>query len=190
MIETGLNSPLASSCGRLFDAVAAALTYCRDRQAYEGEAAMRLEAMLDADALASVTEETAYPFTIGNLTPKALPYIEPLAMWKALLADLAVETPPAIMAARFHKGLAQAVVAMVETLAARNAAGAPLFDTVALSGGCFQNRILFELVASGIEFVRGFPSSPIARSPLTTAASRSDKRSSQLPASRGEKSRA
>ncbi len=44
MIARGVNAPLASSCGRLFDAVAAAAGLCRDRARYEGEAAMMLEA--------------------------------------------------------------------------------------------------------------------------------------------------
>ena len=150
MIELGINSPLSSSCGRLFDAVAAALDIARDRQAYEGEAAMRLEAVVDQATLASVSEvEAAYPFTIGDLG--GLPYIEPLPMWKALLADLMVKAPAPAMAARFHKGLAQAIVAMVEKLARSHRANAPVFDTVALSGGCFQNRILFETVAAGLK---------------------------------------
>ena len=46
MIRDGVNSPLASSCGRLFDAMAAALGICRDRQGHEGEAASRLEALV------------------------------------------------------------------------------------------------------------------------------------------------
>ena len=111
---------------------------------------MRLEAISDDDAPASVTQETAYPFTIGNLG-EGLLYIEPLPMWEALLADLMVKAPAPVMAARFHKGLAQAVVAMVEKLARPHGANAPVFDTVALSGGCFQNRILFETVAAGLE---------------------------------------
>lgn len=53
MIAGAVNAPRASSCGRLFDAVAAALDLCRERQAYEGEAAMRLEAIVDPDALAA-----------------------------------------------------------------------------------------------------------------------------------------
>jgi hydrogenase maturation protein HypF len=151
MIEGGVNSPLASSCGRLFDAVAAVLNLCRDRQAYEGEAAMRLEAMTDEAALAQEGEGAAYPLAIANLSGTGLPYIEPLPMWRAILGDLTLETPPPLMAARFHKGLAKAVIAMVIRLAQQDGAEGALFDTVALTGGCFQNRILFELVAAGLE---------------------------------------
>jgi hydrogenase maturation protein HypF len=81
----------------------------------------------------------------------ALPYVEPLAMWRAVLGDLVLGTPAPLMAARFHKGLANIVVAMARKLAARNAAGGARFGTIALSGGCFQNRILFEEVVRGLE---------------------------------------
>ncbi len=50
------------------------------------------------------------------------------------------------MVARFDKGLARAVGAMARELAHRDDYNGPRFDTVALSGGCFQNRILFEEV--------------------------------------------
>ena len=55
------------------------------------------------------------------------------------------------MAARFHKGLARAIVAMATKLARRDGDSGPRFDTVALSGGCFQNRILFEEVVRRLE---------------------------------------
>src|SRR5271165_2453021 len=105
MIRSGVNSPNASSCGRLFDAVAAALNLCRERQAYEGEAAARLEAIVDLDAMSRDDEESAYPFAIPNLRDTCLLHIEPLAMWRALLGDLVLKTPAPLMAARFHKGL-------------------------------------------------------------------------------------
>ena len=154
MLRGELNSPKASSCGRLFDALAAALGISRDRQAYEGEAACRLEAIVDAATLEDEDDSLAYPFSIPNLRPTGLPYVEPLAMWQAMLGDLILKTPAPVMAARFHKGLAKVVAAMAVKLAARGEAGAR-FDTVALSGGCFQNRILFEQVVQRLE-LEGF----------------------------------
>jgi hydrogenase maturation protein HypF len=151
MIRSGINAPKASSCGRLFDAVAAALNICRERQAYEGEAAARLEAMVDRDALHLEDEALSYPFTIRNIGGSQLPCIEPLAMWWALLGDLVGKTPVPVIATRFHKGLARGVAAMATKLARRNDDSAPRFDTVALSGGCFQNRILFEEVARRLQ---------------------------------------
>ena len=129
MLASKLNSPLASSCGRLFDAVAAALDIAFERQAYEGEAATRLEAIVDPE------ERGAYPFALG----------EPLSMWLALLADLADGVPAGAIAARFHRGLANAITTIATALARDHA-----LDTVALTGGCFQNRILLEQCAHGL----------------------------------------
>ncbi len=132
MIDRGINAPLASSCGRLFDAVAAALGICRDRALYEGQPAVELETMVDPDELG------AYPFDCKHTG--ALMVIDPTPMWRALLADR--ETPP-VKAARFHTGLAVAVVDVVGRL--RRTAD---FDTVALTGGVFQNKRLLEQVVS------------------------------------------
>jgi hydrogenase maturation protein HypF len=148
MIAGGLNSPRASSCGRLFDAVAAALDICRDAQAYEGEAASRLEAIVCPRTLRDEDDALAYPFSIPNLPGSNLPYVEPLAMWRALLGDLLLATPPPVISARFHKGLAKAIVAMAIKLRRRVESGDVPLDTIALSGGCFQNAVLLEGVAS------------------------------------------
>jgi hydrogenase maturation protein HypF len=72
-------------------------------------------------------------------------------MWNAILGDLILKTPAPIMAARFHKGLAKAIAAMTRKLARRDDPDGPRFGTVALSGGCFQNRILFEEVVRRLE---------------------------------------
>jgi hydrogenase maturation protein HypF len=148
MIKQGINSPAASSCGRLFDAVTAAIGICRDEIFHEGEAAMRLEALVDAESLAAVDEDLAYPFGIPKLKDSGLPYIEPLAMWQALLGDLYENTPAAVIAARFHKGLARAIV----TLAGKAVLDGEtrLTRRVVLSGGVMQNRWLAE------ELVRRF----------------------------------
>lgn len=152
MIKNGINAPLASSCGRLFDAVAAALNICRERQGYEGEAAARLEAIVDEDTLRNEDDTLGYPMSIPNLRGSGLPYIEPLAMWNAVLGDLILKTPAPVMAARFHKGLARSIVAMTRRLASgEDETGPRRFATVALSGGCFQNRILFEEVSRRLE---------------------------------------
>ena len=141
-MRNGINTPMATFCGRLFDAVAAALGLCRDRHGYEGQAAAQLEAIVDRDA----DDALAYPFSVRDA---GLPFVEPLAMWQAILGDLMLKTPAPIMAARFHKGLAEVVVAMPIKLARRD--DEPRFDTVALSGGCFQNRVLFEETVCRLE---------------------------------------
>src|SRR5262249_23053135 len=132
MVKSRISAPLASSCGRLFDAVAAALNLCRERQAYEGEAAARLEALVDEETWRYESDALEHPLTTPNLRGSGLPYVEPLAMWNAILGDLILRTPAAIMSARFHKGLAKAVVAMTKKLARQHDMSTPRFTTVAL----------------------------------------------------------
>ena len=151
MSRNGINAPKASSCGRLFDAVAAALNICREGQAYEGEAAARLEAIVDRDAMLGDDAEFAYPFAIAEAPDVGLPTIEPAPMWRALLGDLIVGAPPSRIAARFHEGLAKTIVAMARKLARSEDERGPRFDTIALSGGCLQNRVLFEGVVRGLK---------------------------------------
>jgi len=151
MMRSGVNSPMASSCGRLFDAVAAALDICPDRQAYEGETGARLEAIVDESELRNGDEAHCYSFSLSLRSPAGPQYLEPATMWRALLDDLMTRAPPPIIAARFHKGLAAAIVAMTKQLAQKDSVRARLFDTVALSGGCFQNQILFAEVLRRLE---------------------------------------
>ncbi len=143
MIKRNVNSPLASSCGRLFDAVAAAIGICREKAFYEGQGAVELEAMVDWQTLREEDETLAYPFAIPRLKESNLPYIEPYAMWQALLGDLILQTPAPIMSARFHKGLAKIIVEMIVKLSRYET---DEVKTVALSGGVWQNKVLFEEV--------------------------------------------
>jgi hydrogenase maturation protein HypF len=128
MIDRGVNTPLVSSCGRLFDAVAAALGICRDQARYEGQPAIELETVADPE------ERGAYPFGCEQMG--GLMVIDPAPMWRALLAD---QVNPAVKAARFHNGLAIAIVDVIGRLRRTSD-----FDTVALTGGVFQNKRLLE----------------------------------------------
>lgn len=146
MLANPTLAPRASSVGRLFDAVAAAIGICREQVAYEGEAAMRLESLVTAQDL-DEGAELDYPFAIPRLDKgKGLPYVEPLGMWQALLGDLILATPAPRIAARFHRGLAAVIVRMAQQEAERQE-----LTTVALGGGVFQNKVLTELVLRGLE---------------------------------------
>jgi hydrogenase maturation protein HypF len=126
----GINAPLSSSCGRLFDAVAAALGLAPARLSFEGEAAMALE------ALASHSGDTgAYPFELDSDTRPWI--IDPAPMWQALMADLREGAPTALIAARFHHGLAEVYCHAALRVAHDNDAKA-----IALGGGVFQNGLL------------------------------------------------
>jgi hydrogenase maturation protein HypF len=141
MLETGLNVPLASSCGRLFDAVAATLGLCADQAIFEGQGAMELEAL--AESWRPSAADSPYEFAITEEPAGDLLYLDSLPMWNGLLEDLAGQTTAARMAGRFHYGLAKGICEMVARVRATVTTEFPL-DTVALSGGCFQNKILLE----------------------------------------------
>ncbi len=144
MIARGLNCPATSSCGRLFDAVAAAVGICGDRVGYEAQAAIELEASIDAATWAA--KDDGYPFAVGEAG--GFPVLDPTPLWPALLDDLARGRSRAEIAARFHRGLAAAVVSLTVALAQR--LERPNRVPVALSGGVFQNRYLFEAVSDGL----------------------------------------
>jgi hydrogenase maturation protein HypF len=137
MITRGVNAPLTSSCGRLFDAVAGAAGLCRERARYEGQAPIEFE------ALAAPEAEDAYRFDL--VANGGMLMIEPRPMWAALLDDIAEETPLPILSARFHTGLANAIDSTVVSIREHYSAAAAV-DQIALSGGVFQNRTLLELV--------------------------------------------
>jgi len=145
MLKQKVNSPLASSCGRLFDAAAAAVGICRENASYEGQGAIEFEAVVDEETLHDEDELLAYPFSIPRLRGSNLPYIEPLGMWQALLGDLILKTPRGVISARFHKGLAKVIVEMIKKLS-KYESGDEEVKTIALSGGVWQNKVLFEQV--------------------------------------------
>jgi hydrogenase maturation protein HypF len=129
MMEQKVNSPLTSSCGRLFDAVAA-LNGIRQQVNYEAQAAIELEM-----AIASSADETGYPL---ELVPDADNWIictRPL--FKALIDDLGRNVPVAAISRRFHNGLVEGFVQLATLLRKKTA-----LNRVCLSGGTFHNIYL------------------------------------------------
>ncbi|CAM5414006.1 carbamoyltransferase HypF [Frigidibacter albus] len=133
----GINAPLSSSAGRLFDAVAAVLGICPEAQSYEGEAAMRLEALAGRAA----PDEAAF----GYLLRAEGGGYDPAPIWHDIRHDLADGQPPETIALRFHAGLAAAFARKARALVERGEARA-----VALSGGCFQNALLLDLTLQAL----------------------------------------
>ncbi|MBD2561957.1 MULTISPECIES: carbamoyltransferase HypF [Nostoc] len=144
LIEKGINSPPASSVGRLFDAVAAAIGIYRDECSYEGQAAIAMEAIVDVSSLNNDKETLIYPFNFSF--SDRIYYIDPRPMWQALVNDLQQQIPQPVIAAKFHQGLANAIVEMVKHLSQEN-----LISQVALTGGVFQNCILLEQVSKRLQ---------------------------------------
>jgi hydrogenase maturation protein HypF len=137
MLATQLRSPLASSAGRLFDAVAAAVGCCRDSTRYEGQGAIALEALIQPNDW-QAAQDAAY--TIG-ITSGDRPSFDLKPLWLALLGDLRDGTPPAQISARFHLGLANAIATLAHLLTR-----AYRLTHVILSGGVFQNQVLLVTV--------------------------------------------
>jgi hydrogenase maturation protein HypF len=129
MMERGLNSPLTSSCGRLFDAIAA-LIGIREQVNYEAQAAIELET-----AAAASSSEAHYPLPLT--TQGETWVIHTRQLFEALLQDLKKDVPVSNMSRRFHNGLIYAFAEAAERI--REVTG---LNRVCLSGGCFNNIYL------------------------------------------------
>jgi hydrogenase maturation protein HypF len=141
MLARGVNAPITTSAGRLFDGVAA-LIGLHQEVSFEGQAAMALEFG------AHMHENGAYPVgltkdegrrTEAQVAPSVLDW-QPMV--DAILTDLRAGVGRGIIAARFHSALVDAIIAVACSV------GQP---RVALTGGCFQNRLLTERAADRLE---------------------------------------
>jgi hydrogenase maturation protein HypF len=137
LAATGLSSPVTSSIGRLFDAVAA-LCGVRPTVNYEGQAAVELEALADPG------EHGRYPLELDAGAERLL--LDPRETIRAIVSDLAGGASVGRVSARFHNALAAATVEACIELAGSHDVGLAV-----LSGGSFQNQILLDRVARGLE---------------------------------------
>lgn len=135
MLERGVHSPLTTSVGRLFDAVAA-IAGLRAESRFEGEAAMALEAVADPAA----PDRYGFHVLDGDIA-----VLDPTPVIRAVAEDAVAGLAPALIAGAFHRALAEAVVLVAERL--RERTGIAL---AGLTGGVFQNALLTGLVADGL----------------------------------------
>jgi hydrogenase maturation protein HypF len=142
MIKQKINSPLSSSCGRLFDAVSFMVGLAPLEVEYEAEAPMLLESSVDPSV------HSAYDFSIQNskpleLKPYRLSFSETI---QSIIQDIGQGVSTAAMAAKFHNTLAEAIVAVAD-----KAQQQKNIDTVVLVGGVFLNKFLLERVSLLLE---------------------------------------
>lgn len=169
MIERGLNTPMTSSVGRLFDAASALLGICTE-PSYEGEGAILLEAAMETAGAdepgAAAAEEAAgvvpdddlaarerYAVTAEKNTATetstaedtSVILLDAEATFHALLDDLEAGVPVSVIGRRFHDAMVSAIVMSAELVRALYG-----IATVALSGGVFMNRYLTEHVLADL----------------------------------------
>lgn len=137
MLERGLNAPWTSSCGRLFDAVAALLGLCR-RISYEGQAAIRLEAMQDKSS------EGVYRCPL--IERDGLLELDTLELFAQVYGEWHSGVPAPVISRRFHMGL----VAGLDELAFRLCREYSC-QTVALSGGVMHNMTIARRLPRALE---------------------------------------
>jgi hydrogenase maturation protein HypF len=130
MLERGVNSPLTTSVGRLFDAVASIAGVARANH-FEGQAAMQLER-----AIGSCVTRDCYPLGERDGVADWAPLIE------AVSADVRIGTAVDVISARFHNALTGWIVDVARRTGVAQ---------VALSGGVFQNSYLVERVVAELE---------------------------------------
>jgi hydrogenase maturation protein HypF len=142
MLESDFNSPLTSSCGRLFDAVASLLGVCLTAS-YEGQAAMQLEAL----ATQAVSKDWMEKL-LASVSQDAPSHVsEQNGMWQIVTTDLVKTIQNAdncgadreVIALDFHFALIRSILQLIQQLSLQTG-----IQDIVLSGGCLQNKLLME----------------------------------------------
>jgi hydrogenase maturation protein HypF len=142
MMERGVNAPLTSSLGRLYDAAAAVVLGQREVD-YEAQAAIKLEGLAVDEA-----DEPGYDLEMlgGDWAAREPVRISAAPLWREIIEDLRSGVSKARIAGRFHAAVATGFVSAA--VLARAATG---LKQVALTGGCMHNRRLARLLRVGLE---------------------------------------
>jgi hydrogenase maturation protein HypF len=140
-LERGVNSPLTSSAGRLFDAVSA-LAGVRGEIDYEAQAAIELE--MAAPDKVDDFEGESYPFAI--IEEQGVRVVRLAGLISSVARDVRTGVPVPVVSARFHRTVAQIITRMCRAIAEESG-----IKEVALSGGVFQNRLLLKLATSALK---------------------------------------
>jgi len=136
-VQSGINAPLCSSMGRLFDAVSA-LIGIRGQNNYEGQAAIELEQMARPGELGE------YPFVITEQEGGLI--LDPDPVIVAITEEIRCGETSAVISARFHNAVARAIAQMAIKM--REATG---LSEIVLSGGVFQNHLLLDRACDFLE---------------------------------------
>jgi hydrogenase maturation protein HypF len=139
-IERKINTPLTSSAGRLFDAVAA-ITGIRREITYEAQAAVELETA--ATDIIGTAKYEPYPFDIENGETRIVRLRGVIA---GVANDVLAGVPAEVIAARFHMTIESIILKMCRKISLDTG-----LRTVALSGGVFQNRLLMRCVEPALK---------------------------------------
>jgi hydrogenase maturation protein HypF len=146
-LDRQVNCPLTSAMGRLFDAVSALLGVCT-QATYEAQAAIELEQTANSKmgkwANRKSVNGGAYPFRVEVVQDGRVVRLQ--EMFVALLEDVERGVPVAEMGWRFHCTVVEMIVQVCQTIAQETG-----LQTVALGGGCFQNRILLRLAVPALQ---------------------------------------
>ncbi len=142
MIAKNLNAPSSTSCGRWFDAFAAALDLHAEQVYHEGQAAIALEIL----ATPFFAVEQPYPQAWSVTCNHGLSVLSWQGLWQAVLIDLKQGVDKARIAARIHLSLIAATAGILDGFSSQTGA-----DNIVLSGGVFQNRLLLEGVTQQLQ---------------------------------------